>query len=245
MLTRKVSFIIYIITILFTGLLFGGFPNLLMPFQQILIAIGIRSDILAIFPVILIFLTLLLITFFLGRILCAYACPLGALQELISKINFKSDLKAQKKAKFHFEVSSSKASLIRRAFLGITILFAAIWSIQILLFFNPILGFWYFIPLISYTFIIPFIGLIVVSIASIFLYRPFCRFICPFGAFASLCSRFSRNKYQRTEECNECGLCEKICPTQEARTDSKNGECYYCNRCIDICPKDAIEFSMD
>jgi len=62
---------------------------------------------------------------------------------------------------------------------------------------------------------------------------------------SALTSRLSRNKYERTEACTECGLCEKVCPTQEAFANSKKTECNYCNRCIEICPVDAIKFSMD
>jgi len=32
--------------------------------------------------------------------------------------------------------------------------------------------------------------------------------LCPFGALASLIGRFSQYKYIRTEDCNDCGLCE-------------------------------------
>jgi NAD-dependent dihydropyrimidine dehydrogenase PreA subunit len=46
----------------------------------------------------------------------------------------------------------------------------------------------------------------------------------------------------RTDDCTECGLCEKICPTQEAYKDSKKTECYFCGRCVDICPVNAIKF---
>ena len=245
MFSRKVRFTILIVTILFAGVLFGGFPNLIMPIQQIFSTIAVRGDLIKLIPVIIIIGGLLLTTIFLGRILCGFACPLGILQELISKINFKSDVKAQKKNKFHLETSSVKAGLIRRIFLFILILLAGIWSIQILQVFNPILGFWYFLNMFTFTFVFPLIGLIVVSIVSIFIYRPFCRFLCPYGALASLFGRVSRSKYQRTEDCNECGLCEKICPTQEATADSKKSECYLCNRCIEMCPNDAIEFSMD
>jgi len=100
MFSRKVRFTILIVTTLFAGALFGGFPNLLMPIQQIFSTIAVRGDLIKLNPVIIILGGLLLSTIFLGRILCGFACPLGTLQELISKINFKSDVKAQKKTDF-------------------------------------------------------------------------------------------------------------------------------------------------
>jgi len=245
MLSRNAMIAILIVATLYTGVVFGGFPNPLMPIQQVLSTIAVRGDITKLFPVFMVLGGLIITTVFLGRIICGFACPLGTLQELISQINFKSNVKAQKQNRFHIETSSVKAGLIRRFFLLILILLAGIWSIQILQFFNPILGFWYFINLFTFTFIFPLVGLVVVSIISVFIYRPFCRFLCPAGALTSLCGRVTRRKYRRTKDCNECGLCEKICPTQEAFADSKKNECYYCNRCIEVCPKDAIEFSMD
>ena len=100
MFSRKVRFTILIVTTLFAGVLFGGFPNFIMPIQQIFSTIAVRGDLIKLIPVIIIIGGLLLTTIFLGRILCGFACPLGTLQELISKINFKSDVKAQKKTNF-------------------------------------------------------------------------------------------------------------------------------------------------
>jgi len=155
-----------------------------MPFQQVLSTIAVRGDLTKLFPeVFTVFGGLIIMTIFFGRVLCGFVCPLGTLQELISQINFKSDVKAQEKNKFH-----------------------------ILQIFNPNLGFWYFINFFTFTFIFPLIGLVVVSIISIFIYRPFCRYICPAGAVTSLCSRVTRRKYRRTKDCDDCGLCEKICP---------------------------------
>jgi polyferredoxin len=186
---------------------------------------------------------LLFSSLFAGQIFCGFICPLGALQELISRISFKSDLDEQKRARYHIEVSSQVSSKVRWIFLGILFLLATVWNIVILPVINPLSGFT-FLKILTLTLFIPFLSVIIVCIASIFLYRPWCRFLCPFGTGSSLISRFAGIKYQRTEACTECGLCEKICPTQEAAVDSKKGECYYCNRCIEICPFDAIKFDM-
>lgn len=45
---------------------------------------------------------------------------------------------------------------------------------------------------------------------SSYIYRPWCRILCPFGALVSLTSRFSRYKLRRTESCTNCGSCENI-----------------------------------
>ncbi len=243
LMSRKVSTTIYLITIFFGGVFLGGIPNALMPIQYILIVTGVRGEHTYLHHVIVILGLLFFSSLLAGRIFCGFVCPLGALQELISKFNFKSDLKGQKEAKYRVEVSSQVSSKIRWIFLGVLFLLASVWSIIILPVFNPLSGF-SFLKNFALTLLLPFISMVVVCITSIFIYRPWCRFLCPFGAGLSFLSRFTGIKYQRTEDCTECGLCEKICPTQEAAADSKEGECYFCNRCIEICPNDAIKFDM-
>jgi polyferredoxin len=82
---------------------------------------------------------------------------------------------------------------------------------------------------------IAFIIFLLIIPISIFIYRPYCRFFCPFGALAFLFGKISPLKIRRTPYCNECGICEKICPTLEIFDGSRKGECYYCYRCIDFC----------
>ncbi|MHA1207543.1 MAG: 4Fe-4S binding protein, partial [Candidatus Hodarchaeales archaeon] len=109
--------------------------------------------------------------------------------------------------------------------------------------FNPFSGFSY-LKSFEIIVLVPFLSLLIIGILSIFLYRPWCRFLCPFGAGSGFLGQFSSVKYRRTDACTDCGLCERVCPTQEAAADSKKGECYYCNRCIEICPHDAITFDI-
>ncbi|UCE13201.1 MAG: 4Fe-4S binding protein [Candidatus Heimdallarchaeota archaeon] len=243
MMTRKVTIAIYLITIIGGGILLGGIPNAVVPIQQFLITLGVQGDLGYLLPAILVLGILLGSSLLVGRIFCGFACPLGALQELLSKINFKSDLKANKESKYRIEVSSQVPTLIRWGFFGV-LLFLTLESIVILPVFNPMSGFSFFQTPFAPTVVIPFVGLIVVGITSVFLYRPWCRFLCPFGAGSSLCSQFAGTKYQRTDDCTECGACEEICPTQEASIDSKKAECYYCNRCVEVCPENAIVFNL-
>jgi len=239
-LSKKVSIGLYLISIILGGIILGAVPNAVMPIQQIFDSLGSAIPMNLILPMLIILALLLLTTIFIGRIFCGFACPVGALEELISKINFKSSLKEQKNIKYKIDVSQRTTNIIRWAFFGIILILALVWSISLLQIINPFLGFSFIKNPAAVALTIPLVVLIGVSIASIFLYRPWCRFLCPFGAIASLTSRFSQYKYVRTEDCNNCGLCEKICPTKEAYQDSKKAECYFCGRCVEICPQNAI-----
>lgn len=85
--------------------------------------------------------------------------------------------------------------------------------------------------------------LILVIIMSIFIYRPFCKYLCPLGAFYSLFNKISLYRYKVDKKtCIDCGLCKKKCPMNEDPSRDPNGmECIRCGKCIDICPVDAIE----
>jgi ferredoxin-type protein NapH len=76
----------------------------------------------------------------------------------------------------------------------------------------------------------------VILLVSAVVYRPFCRFICPFGALAAVAAMPAVFKIRRTETCTECGKCERACPTDEAKPGDWKGECYLCGRCIEACP---------
>lgn len=81
-----------------------------------------------------------------------------------------------------------------------------------------------------------------VAVASMFLHRPFCRYLCPLGAFYSLFNRFSF--YQMSldrHKCVGCGSCEQVCPMAVEVTKDINGpECIRCGRCRSVCPTGAI-----
>ena len=240
-LNKTYSYIIYAIVVVLGGVILGAVPNLALSIQTLLPAIGVGAPLIVILPMILILTILLLTIFLFGRILCGFACPVGSLQELISKIMFKSNIKKQKNVKYKIDISLKTATIIRWIFFGVITVLAIFWSFSLLQIINPFTGFNFFSNPLAPLLLIPGITLISVIIASVFVYRPWCRLFCPFGALGSLVGRFTRYKYIRTEDCNDCGLCEKICPTHQAERDSKKRECYYCNRCVTVCPQDAIK----
>jgi polyferredoxin len=87
------------------------------------------------------------------------------------------------------------------------------------------------------------VGLLV---ASAFVYRPWCRFLCPFGLLSWVVEQVSllRPRIDR-DLCRGCRLCVEACPGQ-AMSDiyadkPVHADCFACGACIEACPaKDAL-----
>ena len=132
-----------------------------------------------------------------GRVFCAGVCPLGAIQELTG---FRP-------------VKLPKAVEVILAFvpfiyLGIAILFASTNSQFLICRYDPFVGIFRLDA--PYTMII--FGALLL-LAGIFVNRPYCRFLCPYGVLLNIFSRFAGKHLTITPaECTNCRLCEDVCP---------------------------------
>ena len=87
------------------------------------------------------------------------------------------------------------------------------------------------------------LGLLILTIASsMVIYRPFCKYVCPLGAFYALFNRVSLTRMELSRSrCVSCGHCEQVCPMQvQVLKDINSTECIRCGRCAQACPADAI-----
>lgn len=86
--------------------------------------------------------------------------------------------------------------------------------------------------------------LIGVFVLSVLFYRPFCKWICPLGAFYALMNKVSLLGIKVDEHrCISCGACRRVCQMDVDVTSSPNHtECIRCGKCINACPTDAVSF---
>jgi ferredoxin len=224
-LNNRLKIVLLSVSFIFGGIILGGVPNVVLILQHIFADLIVPNLLVSLLIRISIFLGL---TLFFGRIFCGYVCPLGALQELASMIRFKPKLDYNRKY-------NKKKNYLRWGFFAIYAIISMIWGLELTLFMNPINGFLILWTPFNIMIVLAFIILILTIVVSIFVYRPYCRFFCPFGALAFLFGKISPLKIRRTPYCTECGICEKICPTLEGFEFSTKAECYFCNRCIDFC----------
>lgn len=85
--------------------------------------------------------------------------------------------------------------------------------------------------------------LILLILASIKIYRPFCKYLCPLGAVYSFFNPIALYKYSiDNEKCTGCGECARVCKMNvNVRKNPNSGECIRCGDCIAQCPENAIK----
>jgi len=132
-----------------------------------------------------------------GRVFCAGVCPLGSIQELTG---FRP-VKLPKPVEIIL-------AFVPFIYLGIAILFASTNSQFLICRYDPFVGIFRLDA--PYTMII--FGALLL-LAGIFVNRPYCRFLCPYGVLLNIFSRFAGRHLTITPaECTNCRLCEEVCP---------------------------------
>lgn len=155
------------------------------------------------------------LTLLFGRFFCGWICAMGSLGDLLTSIRNGLKIKEHQLG----ESTDSKLKLIKYILLLFSIIF--VWVLQIVAIpqgLNPLDAFGVLVSLenldlLFTTFLIATILLIGILIASFFVPRFFCRYLCPTGAILSLVSlpRMLTIKKPR-ENCRNCNLCTQNCP---------------------------------
>lgn len=159
------------------------------------------------------------LTLVVGRTFCGTICPVGSVQELAFTVPVQKIVIRRTKL----------LELIRLAIFVATVI-AAIYLIDLM----AVTGLYDLFSLTLSTSLLVAAGILLISV---FLYRPLCRIICPFGVLFSIFAEFSVFRLRRTETCIGCKKCEKVCPANTAGEHDSKRECYLCGRCTDACPK--------
>jgi len=164
--------------------------------QNVSLALFDHSFVLPL-SVIIFFILPLIFTLFFGRTFCAAVCPFGAFQDLFA---FKPQALGSR--------LNTILGIIPYLYLGLAVLFAATGTDFIICRYDPFVGIFRFNASFG---MFLFSGILLLS--GVFIARPYCRFLCPYGVLLNWISRFSRRHISITpKECIQCRLCEHSCP---------------------------------
>ena len=164
--------------------------------QNVTLALFDNSYLISISAIIF-FVAPLVYTAFFGRTFCAAVCPFGAIQDLVAWSPQKIGSRL-----------NAVLGVIPYIYLGLAVLYAATGTDFIICRYDPFVGIWRFNASFG---MFVFGGILL--IVGIFIARPYCRFLCPYGVLLNWVSRFSRKHITITPaECIQCRLCENSCP---------------------------------
>ena len=192
---------------------------------------------------------LLLFGLALSRVICGWLCPMGLVQELLYRVPAPKMRKSR---------ATRVLSWFKYVILAVFVVIVPAWyALQRL----PVPAFCKYIcpagtlegaagllanpvnadkfGMLGLLFTRKFIIMALILTACVFIYRAFCRFLCPLGAIYGLFARVALLGVRvDASACTDCGACVRACPMDIRRVGDH--ECIHCGQCIDRCPEKAI-----
>jgi len=182
----------------------------------------------------------LVVTLLFGRgVFCGWLCPFGALQDVMSHLSRWFNIR-------RLEIPSA---VNRRLW---ALKYFVLIGLVSLTFFNPVYLataievepfntaiMSHFVRSWPYTaFAILILGI------SLFVERPFCRYLCPLGTGLAIAGRIRVLEWlKRRPECgSNCNICRDLCPVQAIQPDGQINlsECYQCLKCQTVYYDDTV-----
>jgi len=190
------------------------------------------------YVVIALFLLPLVAAVLFGRVFCGGVCALGAIQDLV----LVRPLRVPR-------LLDKLLGTLKWVYLGLAIWLAAQpvvaagaaawWQRRdfIICRFDPFVGFF---RLTGPTHMLLIGGGLLVL--GMFVGRPYCRYLCPYGALLSLLSRIAWRGVTITPDKElDCGLCAEACPFGAIeKLRAVRSSCLFCARCFDYCPRERV-----
>lgn len=187
-----------------------------------------------------------------GRFICGWLCPFGLVQDLFYKIPF---IKKRKNLPGH-----NILVWLKYVILAVFVILLPLTVVDLIGQGSP----WFCkyicpsgtlgagIPLVAMNeslrsaagglFVWKMGLLFLVIVLCLWVYRPFCKYLCPLGAIYSAFNPIALYRYQvDKEKCTKCGKCRKACKMDIKVWEKPNHpECIRCGECVAACPEEAL-----
>ena len=194
--SRRGLFLLAIASLIWFGFLYEGCICVVGSIQNVALALSDANYAIPL-SVVLLFVLPLVFTLFFGRTFCAAVCPLGAIQEVV----------AVRPVRVPAWLDHA-LGLVPYIYLGLAVIYATMGTAFVICRYDP------FVPIFRLSGgvnMLIFGGAMLVL--GIFVGRPYCRYLCPYGALLALPSRAAKwHARIPPEECIQCRLCEDSCP---------------------------------
>ena len=187
---------------------------------------------------------------FLGRAVCGFLCPFGLLQDLLNKIPFPKKVRT-----FKADRGLRRLKYVVLAVLVIIVPVFAKMTPAFCKYLCPsgtLSGILLAIAdsrlfaLLGSTFAWKVSVLIAVVLLAVAVYRPFCKYLCPLGAFYAPFNKVALVGMSCDEAaCVDCGACAEACGMGVDPSEEPNDtECIRCGACIKACPAKALSYEF-
>ncbi len=240
--TYKLRMYLFLFSAIIFGVILGAEPA---PMGTVKDAIVLFGQYKVVFPPRMIALTVfILMVIIANKFICSWGCQLGTLQDFIFRLNRKN--KDKKGIMKQYKPPFILTNTIRFLVFLLLITAAFLWAVDIFFGINP---FKIFHPQLVTIYTLAGI-IIVVLVPSLFVYRPFCHCICPFGFLGWLFEKISIYKIKvNYDSCISCEACSKACPSNVMDAILKQNkttipDCFACGTCIETCPTDSVSLSF-
>lgn len=196
----------------------------------------------------------------LGRFVCGWLCPFGLVQELIHKIPLPRTLRRLRRKSLP---GHRVLKWLKYAILAWFVILAPLFIVDIVGQGSPwfckyicpagtLEGGWTLVLLdpmlrgaIGFLYAWKSAILVVLILMSLFIYRPFCKYLCPLGAIYSVFNPVALVRYRfDAGKCTSCGQCTRACPMSiDVKRNCNSLECIRCGACLRACKPGALDYA--
>jgi ferredoxin-type protein NapH len=180
-----------------------------------------------------------------GRAFCGWACPFGAIQDVIGRLGNRKRVTRHKLPPSSFAKFAMLLIVVVAAWITLDTLFCkfcpagSLFAAIPAVFFYPSLqvGVFFYVHLAT----------LILTVVLVLLFSRFwCRYLCPFGTIGVFNKVSMLTISRNSADCTKCLECLDACPMGIAKLADigSSSDCILCGKCVEACPRDALKLQL-